>query len=69
MGEYLRANISDAVEAQPQPTGSIAPINNDLRFRPDASPYKNHLMFRFWEGPVKKTVKQCQGRSSTLPVV
>lgn len=55
MGEYLRDNISDAIEAQPKTNGSIAPINNDLRFSPDASPYKDHLMFRFWEGPVKKT--------------
>ena len=55
MGDYLRANVSDAIEAQPKTNGSIAPINNDLRFSPDASPYKDHLMFRFWEGPVKKT--------------
>ena len=55
MGEYLRANVSSAIEAQPKTNGSIGPINNDLRFSPDASPYKDHLMFRFWEGPVKKT--------------
>ncbi|MFT4595826.1 MAG: hypothetical protein ACI9TF_000063 [Paracrocinitomix sp.] len=65
MGDYLRANIFDATEAQPKTNGSIAPIKNDLRSSPDASPYKDHLMFRFWEGPVK----QRQGRSSTLPVV
>lgn len=55
LGEQLRAEISDSIEAQPKTNGSIAPINNDLRFSPDASPYKDHLMFRFWEGPVKKT--------------
>ena len=55
LGEQLRADISDAIEAQPKTNGSIAPINNDLRFSPEASPYKDHLMFRFWEGPVKKT--------------
>jgi uncharacterized protein (DUF2461 family) len=55
MGDFLRDNVSDAIEAQPKTNGSIAPINNDLRFSPDASPYKDHLMFRFWEGPVKKT--------------
>ena len=65
MGDYLRANIFDATEAQPKTNGSIAPIKNDLRSSPDASPYKDHLMFRFWEGPVK----QRHGRSSTLPVV
>lgn len=55
LGEELRASISDGIEAQPKTNGSIAPINNDLRFSPDASPYKDHLMFRFWEGPTKKT--------------
>jgi len=55
LGDVLRDEISDAIEAQPKANGSIAPINNDLRFSPDASPYKDHLMFRFWEGPVKKT--------------
>ena len=55
VGEGLRAGISDGIEAQPKTNGSIAPINNDLRFNPDASPYKDHLMFRFWEGPNKKT--------------
>ena len=55
VGSLLQEGISDAIEAQPKTNGSIAPINNDLRFSPDASPYKDHLMFRFWEGPVKKT--------------
>ncbi len=55
MGDWLQAEMSEAIEAQPKTNGSIAPINNDLRFSPDASPYKDHLMFRFWEGPVKKT--------------
>lgn len=54
MGEQLGDRISPAIEAQPKTNGSIAPINNDLRFSPDASPYKDHLMFRFWEGPEKK---------------
>ncbi len=55
VGEQLRERISPGIEAQPKTNGSIAPINNDLRFSPDASPYKDHLMFRFWEGPNKKT--------------
>lgn len=55
LGEALRERISPALEAIPKTNGSIAPINNDLRFSPDASPYKDHLMFRFWEGPAKKT--------------
>jgi len=54
MGLTLGERISPAIEAQPKTNGSIAPINNDLRFSPNASPYKDHLMFRFWEGPTKK---------------
>ena len=54
MGEALADRISPAIEAQPKTNGSIAPINNDLRFNPKAAPYKNHLMFRFWEGLNKK---------------
>jgi uncharacterized protein (TIGR02453 family) len=55
MGRYLNDNMSPDIVAIPKTNGSIAPINNDLRFNPDASPYKDHLMFRFWEGPNKKT--------------
>lgn len=55
MGESLGAAISPEIVAQPKTNGSIAPINNDLRFSPDATPYKDHLMFRFWEGENKKT--------------
>ncbi|MEZ5342482.1 MAG: DUF2461 family protein [Acidimicrobiales bacterium] len=49
-----RGCIPDIV-ASPKTNGSIGPINNDLRFKPDASPYKDHLLFRFWEGASKKT--------------
>ena len=55
MGVTLTDRISPAIEAQPKTNGSIAPINNDLRFSPNASPYKDHLMFRFWEGPTKRS--------------
>ncbi len=55
MGEELRATVSAGITAQPKVNGSISPINNDLRFRPDAQPYKDHLLFRFWEGRSKKT--------------
>ena len=54
LGERLQATAPD-IEAQPKTNGSIAPINNDLRFNPDAAPYKDHLMLRFWEGSPKKT--------------
>ncbi|MGI9577616.1 MAG: DUF2461 family protein [Microthrixaceae bacterium] len=53
--EALHGEISEGIVGQPKVNGSISPINNDLRFNPDASPYKDHLMFRFWEGPDKKT--------------
>ena len=55
VGELLAERVSPGIEAQPKTNGSIAPINNDLRFNPDASPYKDRLMCRFWEGPNKKT--------------
>lgn len=54
LGEQLQASAPN-IEAQPKTNGSIAPINNDLRFNPDGSPYKDHLMLRFWEGAPKKT--------------
>lgn len=55
LAELLADRISGGIEGQPKTNGSISPINNDLRFKPGASPYKDHLMFRFWEGPNKKT--------------
>lgn len=54
LGDRLR-ELGAGVEAQPKTNGSIAPINNDLRFNPDAAPYKDHVMLRFWEGSPKKT--------------
>ena len=36
-----------------RPPVESAPINNDLRFSPDKSPYKDHLLLRFWEGADK----------------
>jgi uncharacterized protein (TIGR02453 family) len=63
LGELLRAHSPD-IEAQPKTNGSIAPINNDLRFSPDASPYKDHIMLRFWEGTPKKTAPTLMVRMS-----
>ncbi|MGI9603656.1 MAG: DUF2461 domain-containing protein, partial [Acidimicrobiales bacterium] len=51
----LQDDVSPGVEGQPKVNGSISPINNDLRFSPDKSPYKDHLLFKWWEGPEKKT--------------
>jgi uncharacterized protein (TIGR02453 family) len=50
----LRATISPLLDGQPKTNGSIAPINNDLRFNPDAFPYKDHLLLKWWEGENKK---------------
>lgn len=55
MGEALAEAISPHIVAIPKTNGSISPINNDVRFSRDASPYKGHLLFRFWEGTDKKT--------------
>ena len=55
VGEQLAAGIAPAITAEPKTNGSIAPINNDLRFSPDKPPYKDHLLLRFWEGANKKT--------------
>jgi uncharacterized protein (TIGR02453 family) len=55
IGDRLADGIAPAIIAQPKTNGSIAPINNDLRFSPDKSPYKDHLLLRFWEGENKKT--------------
>jgi uncharacterized protein (TIGR02453 family) len=55
IGERLATDIAAEIVAQPKANGSIAPINNDLRFSPDKPPYKDHLLLRFWEGHDKKT--------------
>jgi uncharacterized protein (TIGR02453 family) len=55
LGQALVDQISPRIVAQPKANGSISPINNDVRFARDKPPYKNHLLFRFWEGPDKKT--------------
>lgn len=55
IGDRLADELAPNIVAQPKANGSIAPINNDLRFSPDKSPYKDHLLLRFWEGPEKKT--------------
>ena len=55
LGERLGETISPHIVAQPKTNGSISPINNDLRFSPDKSPYKDHLLLKFWEGDNKKT--------------
>jgi uncharacterized protein (TIGR02453 family) len=55
LGAELQSRVSAGIVAEPKTNGSIAPINNDLRFSPDKSPYKDHLLLKFWEGANKKT--------------
>lgn len=55
IGARLADGFAPGIVARPKANGSIAPINNDLRFSPDKPPYKDHLLLRFWEGADKKT--------------
>ena len=55
LGPRLASSVSPGIEWSAKTNGSISPINNDLRFKPDAPPYKDHLLVKFWEGPAKRT--------------
>ncbi|MEM9564322.1 MAG: DUF2461 family protein, partial [Actinomycetota bacterium] len=55
MGDRLREEVAPGIVAEPKTNGSIGPITNDLRFNPDRSPYKDHVLLRFWEGSDRKT--------------
>ena len=50
----LQDNLSPAIVGAPRVNGSISPINRDIRFSADKTPYKDHLLFRWWEGEDKK---------------
>jgi len=64
LGAAIATDFAPAIEAQPKTNGSISPINNDRRFSPEKSPYKDHLLLKFWEGPEKKTATQLMVRIS-----
>ena len=51
----LQNDLSPAIVGVPRVKGSISPINRDIRFSADKTPYKDHLLFRWWEGEDKKT--------------
>ncbi len=55
LGPVLREEVSPGIEFAAKTHGSIGPINNDVRFNPDASTYKDHVLLRFWEGADRKT--------------
>ena len=51
----LQNDLSPAIVGVSRVNGSISPINRDIRFSADKTPYKDHLLFRWWEGEDKKT--------------
>lgn len=55
LGARLAEQVSPGLIADPKVNGSIAPIHRDLRFDPGGARYKDHLLFRWWEGAPKKT--------------
>jgi uncharacterized protein (DUF2461 family) len=55
LGAMLAEQVSSGLVADPKVNGSIAPINRDLRFDPHGPRYKDHLLFRWWDGTPKKT--------------
>jgi hypothetical protein len=55
VGELLHQTVSPDLVVSPKANGSISPINNDVRFNPEALTYKDHLLFRWWEGPTRRT--------------
>jgi uncharacterized protein (TIGR02453 family) len=54
-GQQL-AELAPEIRAEPRVLGSIFRINRDTRFARDASPYKDHLDFWFWEGERRRAV-------------
>lgn len=53
--EQLRERISPEIEGEPKINGSISPIHRDIRFSADKTPYKDHLLIKWWQGEDKKT--------------
>ncbi len=54
LGERLQDEISPAIVVQPKVNGAISPINRDVRFSAGKTPYKDHLLLKWWEGENKK---------------
>lgn len=55
IGARLQGELSPAIVVEPRVNGAIAPINRDLRFSADKTLYKDHLLFRWWEGGDKQS--------------
>lgn len=64
LGAALRERFGEGLSVEPRVRGSISPINRDLRFAKDAHPYKDHLMFNFWEGAPKNAAPTLRVRLS-----
>lgn len=60
----LQSDLSPAIVGVPKVNGSISPINRDIRFSADKTPYKDHLLMKWWEGPDKKTAPSLHVRVS-----
>jgi uncharacterized protein (TIGR02453 family) len=59
LGEELRARVSPAIRVEPRVDGSILRMNRDLRFSPEARPYKDHLHLVWWEGDGHSRERPC----------
>lgn len=68
VAEALRSEISGGIVGEAKVNGSISPINNDIRFSADKTPYKDHLLFKWWEGPQKKVAPTLWVRLSSSDV-
>ncbi|WP_204808113.1 DUF2461 family protein [Mycobacterium riyadhense] len=55
LGAWLAEHVSPGLVAISKVNGSLAPIHRDVRFDPHGPRYKDHLLFRWWEGTPKKT--------------
>lgn len=53
LGAELRS-MAPGLQFQARSGGSLSPIHNDRRFAKDKPAYKDHLLFRFWEGSKKE---------------
>ena len=52
LGAALQQCVSPDLRAEPRVGGSMFRIANDLRFAQNRPPYKPHLDFAFWQGPL-----------------
>jgi uncharacterized protein (DUF2461 family) len=68
LGTRLAEQISPGLIADATVNGSIAPIHRDMRFAPHGARYKDHLLFRWWEGTPKMTAPTLYVRLSPTQI-